>query len=61
MDTNDVNGWSKKGPLISNERKLEKNKTKSNLDKGQRDAVKKLSERINVFITNADKGGAVAI
>ena len=60
MDTDDVNGLSKKGRLISNERKLEK-KTKSNLDKGQTDAVKKLSERINVFITNADKGGAVAI
>ena len=60
MDTDDVNGWSKKGRLISNERKLEK-KTKTNLDKGQGDAVKKLSERINVFITNADKDGAVAI
>ena len=60
MDTDDVNGWSKKGRLISNERKLEKKK-KNNLDKGQRDAVKKLSERINVFITNADKAGAVAI
>ena len=60
MDTDDVNRWSKKGRLISNERKPEK-KTKRNLDKGQSDAVKELSERINVFITNADKRGAVAI
>ena len=34
-------------------------KPKSNLDKGERDALKKLSERTDVLITNANKGGAV--
>ena len=36
-------------------------KSKSNPDKGERDALKELSERTNVLITNADKGGAVVI
>ena len=37
------------------------NKSKSNLNKGDRDAVKELSERTIVLITNPDKGGAAAI
>ena len=44
---------------ISNNRKAKK--TKSNLDKGERDALKELSERTDVLTTNADKGGAVVI
>ena len=35
----DVNGWSKKGRLISNKRKLEK--TISNLDKGESEMLLK--------------------
>ena len=34
---------------------------RSNLDEGERDAHKELSVRTDVLITNADKGGAVAI
>ena len=37
------------------------NKSKSNLTKGERDAVKELSERTIVLITDRDKGGAVVI
>ena len=32
-----------------------------NLDKGEREAIKELSKRKDVIITNADKGGAVVI
>ena len=37
------------------------NKSKSNLNKGDRDSVKELSERTIVLITDRDKGGAVVI
>ena len=37
------------------------NKSKSNLNKVDRDAVKELSERTIVLITDRDKGGAVVI
>ena len=36
-------------------------KAKSNLDKGERDALKKLSERTDVLVTKVDKGGALVI
>ena len=36
-------------------------KTKSNLAKRERDALKELSERTDVLITNADKSGAAVI
>ena len=32
-----------------------------NLDKGEREAIKELSKRKDIIITNADKGGAVVI
>ena len=36
-------------------------KTKSNLAKREGDALKELSERTDVLITNADKSGAAVI
>ena len=53
-----INAWSKKRRVISNKRKLGKTKKQS---WQTRDAVKELLEQIDVFITNGDKGSAVAI
>ena len=36
-------------------------KAKSNVDKGERSALNKLSERTDVLTTNTDKSGAVVI
>ena len=41
--------------------KLHLSKPKSNLDKGERDALKELSEQANVIITNSNKGVTVVI
>ena len=55
----DIYRSSKQGRRISNNRKAKK--TKSNLEKGEKDALKELLERTDVLITNVDNGGAVVI
>ena len=46
---------------IDQEKILENVKTRNNLDRGERDALKYLSDRDDIMITKADKGGAVVI
>ena len=55
----DIYRSSKQGCRISNNRKAKK--TKSNLEKGEKDALKELLERTDVLITNFENGGAVVI
>ena len=51
--------------LVQNDLNKEKTKkmknSKSNLSKGEQKAMKKIAKRKDVIITNANKGGAVAI
>ena len=51
---------SKQERRISNKRKADKTEKQAR-QKRERDALKELSERTDVLITNADKGGAAVI